>query len=814
MTRPQVYWICLCLCFGWWGSDARPQTQTPARAPLQTLVNQLIEAAAPEASQALLNANASANPSELAQALIAEGRKRRDTNKTQATTAFRLAAAIARKAQDSENEANAYYNWGNLTSTLGDYKLALEYLEQSLALRRKLPDQVELAKVLNNLAAMCQHLGLYHRALAAYEETLPLKQQALQANPTDATLKSSLANSLVSVGRLYRVLGKYPLALQHTTRGLQIYRELDNKPLVASALNEQGYAHFEMGEPKQALACFQQALTHVNAASEPRAQLLNNLGQVYLQLGQFPEALEACQESLRLREALGQSEKIGRTKWHLASIFLAQKNYAEALQFADAAAEIARANSAEDYWKARTIAGRARWQQKQFEAARQCFADAINAIEQLRTQADISPDIKQRYFENKVAPYLAMVEVFVAQAQFPQALAYAERTKARVLLDLMARQSDTASAPVAALNAAPTFTLTAAESLIPDARTALLEFIVAEENVYLFVLHRAAATAPIELRVIPLALRKPQLTELVTSFRRALAERQLTFRTSATTLYQQLLQPAQEFLKSKTSLVIVPDSVLWELPFQALMPAPEQFLLEDHTIAYAPSLTVLRELTQRQAAVTNKATTLLAFGNPTLPPELSANLPALPQAEKQVRQLGTLFGATTSKIYLGAEASEQRFKAEAANYTILNLATHGIFDNQTPMASRLLLAASQQDDGALEAHEIMRLKLPAQLVVLSACETARGYIGPGEGLIGLTWAFLQAGVPTVVVSQWQVREDTTAQLMQSFYQRLTTSTTTATRAEALRQAALGVRKDARYGHPFYWAGFVLVGKGR
>jgi CHAT domain-containing protein len=264
-------------------------------------------------------------------------------------------------------------------------------------------------------------------------------------------------------------------------------------------------------------------------------------------------------------------------------------------------------------------------------------------------------------------------------------------------------------------------------------------------------------------------------------------------------------------LKGKKSLVIVPDGVLWELPFQALTPAPGRFLLEDHTIAYAPSLTVLRELAKRKASLTKTSSSLLAFGNPTLSAELSANWPALPNAEKQVRQLGTLFGATASKIYLNADASEQRFKAEAAHYGILNLATHGIFDNQTPMASRLLLAASQQDDGALEAHEIMRLKLQAQLVVLSACETARGYIGPGEGLIGLTWAFLQAGAPTVIVSQWQVREDATAELMQSFYQRLNTSTTKATRAEALRQAALAVRKA--YPHPFYWAGFVLMGNG-
>jgi CHAT domain-containing protein/lipoprotein NlpI len=792
-------------------SPTKSQTQSPT--PLQTLARQIIEATSPDTRQTLLAANAHLNQSELAQSLIAEGRKRGNANPTQANTAFQLAVTIAQKAQDKESEATAYYNWGNQASKLGNPQLALEYFEQSLALRRKLPDQVELAKVLNNLAGMCQKLGLYQRALAAYQEALPLKQQALQADPTNTDLKTTLANSLTGIGRFHRILGDYSSALQYTARGLQIYREVNNQPSMVSALNEQGYIQFEMGALEKAIDSFQQALPYTDINSEPRAQLLNNLGQVYLQVGNLAEALEACQESLRLREALKQPEKIARTKWHLASIFLAQKNYNEALRLADAAADIARTNSAEDYWKARTIAGRAHWHQKQLEDARRCFAEALDTIEHLRTQADISPDIKQRYFENKVAPYLALVEVAVAQAQHAQALAYAERTKARVLLDLIANQKESEPLPANAINAAQPITLAEATLLVPDARTALLEFIVAEENVYLFVLHRTTASAPIELRVLPLAIRKPQLTALVANLQRALAGRQLNFTTSAATLYQQLLHPAQELLKSKKSLVIVPDSVLWELPFQALMPPSGRFLLEDYTVTYAPSLTVLRELIERKAAASKTSSTLLAFGNPTLSQELSGKLPALPDAEKQVRQLGTLFGTTISKIYLGAEASEQRFKAEAANYGILNLATHGIFDNQTPMASRLLLAASQQEDGALEAHEIMRLKLQAHLVVLSACETARGYIGPGEGLIGLTWAFLQTGVPTVVVSQWQVREDSTAQLMQSFYQRLKTPTTNVTRAEMLRQAALSVMKDTRYGHPFYWAGFVLVGNG-
>jgi CHAT domain-containing protein len=136
------------------------------------------------------------------------------------------------------------------------------------------------------------------------------------------------------------------------------------------------------------------------------------------------------------------------------------------------------------------------------------------------------------------------------------------------------------------------------------------------------------------------------------------------------------------------------------------------------------------------------------------------------------------------------------------------------------MYSHLLLAQAGgegEEDGLLEAWELMRLDLKADLAVLSACETARGRVGRGEGMIGLTWALFVAGVPRTVVSQWKVRSDSTAELMVEFHRRLQTRPAgAATRggvAEALRGAALKVAGDRRYRHPFHWAGFVVVGDG-
>ena len=192
----------------------------------------------------------------------------------------------------------------------------------------------------------------------------------------------------------------------------------------------------------------------------------------------------------------------------------------------------------------------------------------------------------------------------------------------------------------------------------------------------------------------------------------------------------------------------------------------------------------------------------------------------LPEAETQVKLLGQLYGPEHSKIYLGAEAREERFKKEAVTFGVLHLATHGMWNDASPMYSYLVLSqgrADQNEDGLLEAWEIMKLDLNADLVVLSACDTARGQVVSGEGVIGLTWAFFVAGCSTTVVSQWKVESASTSNLMIEFHRSLLTSKRSAGRplgpAEALRRAALRLLRTPRYKHPFYWAPFVVIGDG-
>ena len=168
---------------------------------------------------------------------------------------------------------------------------------------------------------------------------------------------------------------------------------------------------------------------------------------------------------------------------------------------------------------------------------------------------------------------------------------------------------------------------------------------------------------------------------------------------------------------------------------------------------------------------------LVAFGNPVIGRDEQRNeeLCPLPEAETEVSSIAKSFGPIGNKVLIGREASEKTFKALAPTYATIHLATHGVIDNRHPLYSHLLLTKTEGDpenDGLLEAREIMNMKLDADLAVLSACETANGRISPGEGVMGTSWAFFVAGTRSMLVSQWKVNSASTSQLMVNFYHAL------------------------------------------
>jgi CHAT domain-containing protein len=369
----------------------------------------------------------------------------------------------------------------------------------------------------------------------------------------------------------------------------------------------------------------------------------------------------------------------------------------------------------------------------------------------------------------------------------------------------------------------PTLTIESLKNLPWDKQTAYLEYVVTNEQVLMFVLTRKDENSEPELKVYPVGIKSEELARKVRGFHKMMADRSPVFANSARELYDLLIRPAAQQLSGIGTICIVPDSYLWNVPFQALLSEDGRYLLEEHALDYAPSLTVLKEMSRQERGNSDHTRqSLLAFGNPVIGKEKASgqqdgnDLCPLPEAETEVTTLAQIYSSAGGKAFTGREATEKSFKTLASSYQIIHLATHGILDNRRPLYSYLLITKTEGDvenDGLLEAREIMDMKLNADLAVLSACDTARGRVGAGEGVIGMSWAFFVAGVRTTVVSQWQVNSVSTSQLMLNFHQALKSNKNDSAvkKADALRTAALSLMKDSRYRHPFYWAGFVMVG---
>jgi CHAT domain-containing protein len=380
---------------------------------------------------------------------------------------------------------------------------------------------------------------------------------------------------------------------------------------------------------------------------------------------------------------------------------------------------------------------------------------------------------------------------------------------------------------------------------IQDANAALVSeeavavvFQVLDEKVHVFTIELSGG-AP-RMTTYPIVISRKTLSEKVEQFRGRISNNSLGVDKLSRELFQLLLGPNAHILNRKKTIVVVPDDVLWELPFQALKERSGRYVVESHPLFYVPSMTALREIMNREAgtltsngskSVVRKdirsGPSLLAFGNPKLFAGTinrvktfarNVKLGPIPETKIEVATLGGLYGASRSKLFVGKEATEDRAKAEMSRFEVLHFATHGILDGKDPLYSNILLSQSgSAGDGLLEAREIMKLNLNADIAILSACDTARGRISGGEGVIGMTWALFVAGCPTTVVSQWSVESRSTTKLMIEFHRALLGLNKQSERmrraADALREAQLKMLKTQVYRHPFYWAGFVVVGNG-
>ncbi len=455
---------------------------------------------------------------------------------------------------------------------------------------------------------------------------------------------------------------------------------------------------------------------------------------------------------------------------------------------------------------------------------------AIELLEAQRSQL-AQESYKLGFVGDKLVVYADMIKLLFAQGRYEEAFEYVERGKAQALVDLLASKSEfkggTGNAETKALldqhrqleaesrTAAPSTKSTKVRSaretlgkikatsaelgslvtvsassvkeiqglLGPD--EALIEYFYQDSEAYVFVVRKDSVKA------VPFAA--DDLHDDVADFRDAIDDYQSNnWRPAANSLYRRLIAPIKGSLKGVRHLTIVPHGALHYLPFNALGRDP---LIENHTVRLLPSASTLWFLDKK-----NKPTAdMLVFGNPDLG-DASLDLPG---AEQEANGIAGLW--SDSQVLFRKTASESVAKKSAGAFRFLHFASHGEFNPDEPMQSRMLLAPDGENDGSLTISEIYDLRLNADMVTLSACQTGLGDVKNGDDVIGLNRGFLYAGAKSVVASLWNVPDDSTRDLMIAFYRNLRTMD----QRTALQKAQLSTR--AKYSHPIFWAAFQMTG---
>jgi CHAT domain-containing protein len=419
-----------------------------------------------------------------------------------------------------------------------------------------------------------------------------------------------------------------------------------------------------------------------------------------------------------------------------------------------------------------------------------------------------------------------VARIFAALAQRGRhdvAFSIVERWRARELTDRLVRVSalrdhTTPATQSSAPASAPTRGAAEIAAAIPDERVAVLEFVAAEQApITLFVMQRSGLQAIVLPLVDSLALTVARFNALVESG----ADAARLGRTLGAALIDAVLPKLDPRV---TRLVIVPDGPLHRLPFDALRLSDGRYVAERFATGFAPSASLVAALWARAGRVTPRTSTrLLALGDPASPvPARGLNgdadgdeflsavraaggLPRLSGASREARLVARY--AAEADVRVGSKASAAFLKqADLRGYSVLHFAAHGIIDEQSVAGTALALAPSAGESGFVGAGDLAALRLSADLVVLSACQSARGVVVSGEGVQGLTSPLLQAGARAVVATDWRILDKDAVQFVESLYEALARGLPV---VEALRDAKL--RAIATGKSPRTWAAFRAIG---
>lgn len=761
---------------------------------------------------------------------------------------LRKALEIAESEGDSVLQVRVLQSIGISRHDLGRHPAALLAYERALSLAGALGDPALEGPLWNNVASVRYRLGDYSKTIEALERARALLPPGSR----------SYGRVLANIGRAHVLLGEYGdgLAMYEAARELALRH--GDRHLQGIVHDRMANLHERTGQNERAIEENLAALAIARAIGlrQGESATLENLGRLKRKAGDLEGALADLEAARAIQEADGDDTGLGTTLALLADVQSARGDlagarglYARAIEIDRAAGQrvqeamsrlgssemlldagessgaFAQADTALTHARAAghpDLAARARWRRAlalralgRADDALAELREATAAIESLRAGLTTDP-AKIGFLEERQRPFHELVDLLLERGRAEEALEVAERARARALADLLAgRALEEALAALpaedgerASLTAVRAASGEEIRALARAERVTILEYLVADDALYAWVVSPDGVVR---------AHREPfgrdslaAAVERIRSTWEAGLARGLPSTSAAdpelALLHRRLVAPLADWLPDDPDrlVYVVPHDALFLLPFAALRDAAGRRLIERHQIASIPSASVLAALADRRAARGPRSERRIAWlgvGDPAPPPD--SGLERLPWAEGEVRGIAGRF--PDGSLLVGDDATEAAFRRAASRPAILHFAGHGMISDEEPLGSALVLAVGEGEDGWLRTPEVFTLDLAADLVVLSGCSTGLGKL-TGDGIVGLARGFLFAGASALLVSQWDVSDRATAELMEVFYEGLGRGLPP---ARALREARLVLLE--RYRHPFLWAAFDLIG---
>ncbi len=747
---------------------------------------------------------------------------------------------IAREIEDLSLEGAALGNLGLAYHALGNYPKAIVHNEQSLKIAQKLNNQ-------NGEGAALENLGLSYRNLGDYPKAIDYHQQRL-AIARDIKDRRGEGQSLGNLGIIYHSLGEYPKAIKYHKQSSEIAKDIENPLGESAALGNIGSAYDKLGKYPKAIEYHQQRLAITQKIKYPlgESQSLGNLGSSYNSLGDYSKAINYYQQSLKIareiKDPLSESQLLG----NLGVAYRNLRDYSKAIDNQQQSLKIARKiQNRNGKGFALSNLGFTYYKQGKLNLAESTLIEGIKVYESLRGR-ELKDSEKVSIFETQSNTYKFLQQVLVAQNKSTAALEISERGRGRAFVELLASRLSTK--PQEQSPKPPN--INEIKQIAKQQNSTLVQYSIIydefkiagkpktkESELYIWVIKPTGEISFRKADLKPLWQKEnTTLSELVSTTRKSLGvsddERSIFSakfknpvnekiqRESLQKLHQLLVKPIADLLPTDPNqrVTFVPQGDLFLVPFPALMNSKGKYLIEKHTILTAPAIQVLELTRSQQQRIKSQQRipgksrqNALIVGNPTMPKfstiygESGQKLSPLPGAKREAEAIAPLFN---TKALTGEQATETTIKAKLPQAGVIHFATHGLFDGFQALQSSIALAPSSQDNGLLTASEILDIKLNADLVVLSACNTGRGRI-TGDGVIGLSRSLFLAGTPSVLVSLWSVPDAPTAELMTDFYQNLYQKNLD--KAQALRQAMLKMKQQYPKA-PRKWAAFTLIGE--